>query len=149
MKVSKIIKLALGALLAATLTVGCGPKKEMTALEKIKEEFTKANPFLIPSEYEMGLAGRKPVYVPYAQAVPNTPAIDRDVCIHFKTGGCKVCADICQMDAIDHTMKDETVEIEAGAVVLSPGFEPFDPCGVFDFSGERSARVVVCLWYCY
>ncbi len=37
MKASKIIKLALGALLAATLTVGCGPKKEMTALEKIKE----------------------------------------------------------------------------------------------------------------
>jgi heterodisulfide reductase subunit A len=26
----------------------------------------------------MGLKGRKPVYVPYAQAVPNTPAIDRE-----------------------------------------------------------------------
>lgn len=97
------------------------------SLEKIKNEYTKANPSLIPSEYEMGLKGRKPVYVPYAQAVPNTPAIDRDVCIHFKTGGCKVCAEICQMDAIDHTMQDEIIEIDAGAVVLSPGFEPFDP----------------------
>ncbi len=96
-------------------------------LAKIKEEFTKANPVLIPSEYEMGLKGRKPVYVPYAQAVPNTPAIDREVCMHFRTGGCQVCAEVCQMDAIDHTMKDEIVEIDAGAVVLSPGFEPFDP----------------------
>ena len=56
----------------------------------------------IPSEYDMGLKGRKPVYVPYAQAVPNTPAIDRSTCIHFKTGGCKVCVEFCGVDAIDH-----------------------------------------------
>ncbi|WP_300457361.1 FAD-dependent oxidoreductase [Desulfobacula sp.] len=96
-------------------------------LEKIKNEFTKQHPFMIPSEYEMGLKGRKPVYVPYAQAVPNTPAIDREVCMHFKSGGCGVCSDICQMDAIDYTMEDEIIEIDAGAVVLSPGFTPFDP----------------------
>lgn len=96
-------------------------------LEKIKNSFTKKNPFLIPSEYEMGLKGRKPVYVPYAQAVPNTPAIDRSVCMHFKTGGCMVCSEICQMDAIDYTMQDEIIELDAGAVILSPGFKPFDP----------------------
>ncbi len=27
----------------------------------------------------------------------------------------------------DHTMEDEIIEIDAGAVVLTPGFEPFDP----------------------
>ncbi|MBU1195730.1 MAG: FAD-dependent oxidoreductase, partial [Proteobacteria bacterium] len=64
---------------------------------------------------------------PYAQAVPNTPAIDRSVCMHFKTGGCQVCSEICQMDAIDHAMQDEIVELDAGSVILSPGFEPFDP----------------------
>ncbi|MCP4673773.1 MAG: FAD-dependent oxidoreductase, partial [Desulfobacula sp.] len=96
-------------------------------LEKIRDEITKKNPFIIPSEYEVGLKGRKPIYVPYAQAVPNTPAIDRDVCMHYKTGECQVCSDVCQMDAIDHTMEDETIEIDAGAVVLTPGFEPFDP----------------------
>ena len=51
----------------------------------------------------MGLKGRKPVYVPYAQAVPNTPAIDRTTCVHFKTGGCQVCAEFCGVNAIDHT----------------------------------------------
>ncbi|MGD9206450.1 MAG: 2Fe-2S iron-sulfur cluster-binding protein, partial [Desulfobacterales bacterium] len=62
------------------LCIACGacasvcPTGHIT-LEKIKAQHTrrKANP--IPSEYEMGLKGRKPVYVPYAQAVPNTPAI--------------------------------------------------------------------------
>ncbi|MBU2429149.1 MAG: FAD-dependent oxidoreductase, partial [Proteobacteria bacterium] len=51
----------------------------------------------------------------------------RSVCMHFKTGGCQVCSEICQMDAIDHAMQDEIVELDAGSVILSPGFEPFDP----------------------
>ncbi len=97
------------------------------SLEKIRKEFTKQNTMIIPSEYEMGLKGRKPIYVPYAQAVPNNPAIDRDVCMHFKTGKCQVCKDVCEMDAIDLTMEDETIELEVGAVILSPGFTPFDP----------------------
>lgn len=31
------------------------------------------------------------------------------------------------MDAIDYTMQDEIIELDAGAVILSPGFKPFDP----------------------
>ncbi|MBW2220338.1 MAG: CoB--CoM heterodisulfide reductase iron-sulfur subunit A family protein, partial [Deltaproteobacteria bacterium] len=64
---------------------------------------------------------------PYAQAVPNTPAIDRDTCMHFKTGGCQVCTEFCMVDAIDHSMEDETIELNVGSIILSPGFEPFDP----------------------
>jgi heterodisulfide reductase subunit A len=97
-------------------------------LEKINAQVTakeKVEP--IPSEYDVGLKGRKPVYVPYAQAVPNTPAIDRDVCVHFKTGGCQVCVEACGVDAINHKMEDEIVELEVGSIILAPGFEPFDP----------------------
>ncbi|MBW2633381.1 MAG: FAD-dependent oxidoreductase, partial [Deltaproteobacteria bacterium] len=97
-------------------------------LDRVNNLFTRQkNVRTIPSEYEMGLKGRKPVYVPYAQAVPNTPAIDRDVCVHFKTGGCKVCAEFCGVDAIDYAMQDEIVELEVGSIILAPGFEPFDP----------------------
>mgnify|MGYP006272832945 CR=1 FL=1 len=96
-------------------------------LDKINELITTKKPEMIKSEYDVGLKGRKPIYVPYPQAVPNTPAIDRDVCIHFKTGGCKICSDICPVDAIDHSMEDETVELDVGSVILAPGFEPYDP----------------------
>ncbi len=96
-------------------------------LDKIKANITRHDAELISSEYDMGLKGRKPVYVPYAQAVPNTPVIDRDVCVHFKTGGCQVCTEFCGVDAIDHTMEDEIVELEVGSIILAPGFEPFDP----------------------
>jgi heterodisulfide reductase subunit A len=112
-------------------------------LQKIKAQVTakeKVEP--IPSEYDMGLKGRKPVYVPYAQAVPNTPAIDRDVCVHFKTGGCQVCTEFCGVDAIDHTMQDEIVELEVGSVILAPGFEPFDPSKYDSYNYANHPNVI-------
>ncbi len=115
-------------------------------LEKINQEITKKkNIRKIPSEYEMGLKGRKPVYVPYAQAVPNIPAIDRDVCMHFKTGGCKVCAEFCGVDAIDYTMQDETVELNVGSIVLAPGFQPFDPSKFENYSYAHHPNVVTAM----
>ena len=112
-------------------------------LEKINDVITRRQGVgPIPSEYDMGLKGRKPVYVPYAQAVPNTPAIDRDVCVHFKTGGCKVCAEFCGVDAIDYTMQDEIVELEVGSIILAPGFEPFDPSKFDTYNYANHPNVV-------
>jgi heterodisulfide reductase subunit A2 len=112
-------------------------------LEKIKEAITKKECVVpIPSEYEMGLKGRKPVYVPYAQAVPNTPAIDRDVCVHFKTGGCQVCTEFCGVDAIDHSMEDETIELNVGSIILSPGFEAFDPSKFDAYNYAKHPNVI-------
>ncbi|MBI5581538.1 MAG: FAD-dependent oxidoreductase [Deltaproteobacteria bacterium] len=99
----------------------------------------------IPSEYDVGLKGRKPVYVPYAQAVPNTPAIDRSTCIHFKTGGCKVCVEFCGVDAIDHTMQDETVEVNVGSIILAPGFEPFDPSKFDSYNYTNLPNVITAM----
>ncbi len=53
-------------------------------------------PAPIPSEFEQGLANRKPIYVPFPQAVPRVPVIDKNTCVNFQTGGCKVCEDNCQ-----------------------------------------------------
>jgi heterodisulfide reductase subunit A len=112
-------------------------------LEKIRDEITrKQNLKPIPSEYEMGLKGRKPVYVPYAQAVPNTPAIDRDVCMHFKTGGCQVCTAFCGVDAIDHSQEDEIVELEVGSIILAPGFQPFDPSKFDSYGYAKHPNVI-------
>jgi heterodisulfide reductase subunit A2 len=115
-------------------------------LDKINEQITKKKKVqLIPSEYEVGLKGRKPVYVPYAQAVPNIPAIDRDACVHFKTGGCKVCVEFCGVDAIDHSMKDETVELNVGSIILAPGFKPFDPSKFENYSYAQHPNVMTAM----
>jgi heterodisulfide reductase subunit A2 len=114
-------------------------------LDKIKENITAHTVKKIPSEYDAGLKGRKPIYVPYAQAVPNTPAIDRTKCVHFKTGGCKICADFCPVGAIDHSQQDEIIEFDVGSIVLAPGFDAFDPSRFDTYSYTQLPNVVTSL----
>lgn len=122
---------------------GCGACEFICPTNAIKVEHISKHPIIkIPSEYELGLVGRKPIYVPYPQAVPNTPAIDRDFCMHFKTGGCQICVEACGVDAINHKMEDEIVEIEVGAIVLTPGAKVFDPA-VNDTFGYASNPDIV------
>ncbi|MBU0545129.1 MAG: FAD-dependent oxidoreductase [Proteobacteria bacterium] len=114
-------------------------------LEKIRDSVTTNKFKHIPSEYDMGLKGRKPVYVPYAQAIPNTPVIDRSVCVHFKTGGCQVCKEFCGVDAIDYTMQDEVVELNVGSIILSPGYQPFDPSKFDSYGYSKHPNVITAM----
>ena len=34
----------------------------------------------------MGLSKRKPIYIPFPQAIPQVPVIDPETCIQFKIG---------------------------------------------------------------
>jgi heterodisulfide reductase subunit A len=123
--------------------MGCGACASVCPTGHIKlADITKHEVKRIPSEYDMGLKGRKPIYVPYAQAIPNTPAIDRSRCIHFKTGGCKICAEFCGVGAIDHSQKDEIIELDVGAIILAPGFQPFDPSKYDTYSYAKLPNVV-------
>jgi heterodisulfide reductase subunit A len=114
-------------------------------IDKIKGRFTRRKVETIPSEYDQGLRGRKPIYVPYAQAIPNTPAIDRSQCVHFKTGGCQICKEICPVRAIDHDTRDEFVELDVGAIVLTSGFTPYDPRTYDVYGYQRYANVMTSL----
>lgn len=103
-------------------------------LEDVETWISKTPLKILPSEYESGLTHRKPIYVPYAQAIPNIPAIDRRHCVHFKTGGCRICTEFCPVGAIDHSQKDEIIELDVGSIIMASGFEPYDP-KVYDVYG--------------
>jgi heterodisulfide reductase subunit A len=141
MKVDTPFHLQTEACIACGACASVCPTGHIT-LDKIKQQQTLLETEPIPSEYDVGLQGRKPVYVPYAQAVPNTPAIDRSKCIHFKTGGCKICVDFCGVDAIDHSMQDEIIELNVGSIILAPGFEPFDPSKFDTYNYSKHPNVI-------
>ena len=126
--------------------MGCGACASVCPTGHIKlEDIAKHQVKPIPSEYDIGLKGRKPIYVPYAQAIPNTPAIDRDMCVHFKTGGCQVCAEFCGVDAIDYLQQDETIELEVGSIILAPGFQPLDPSKLTHYGYGRHPNVMTAM----
>lgn len=78
-------------------------------------------------EFNEGLGKRKPVYMPFPQAVPPVVTIDPETCLLFKTGKCKSpCATVCDRKSVDFTQKEEIKEVDVGAVVITTGFKPFD-----------------------
>jgi heterodisulfide reductase subunit A len=116
------------------ICMACGACVSVCPTGHIKLEDITRHAFRpIPSEYDMGLKGRKPIYVPYAQAIPNIPAIDREKCMYFKTGGCKVCVEFCGVNAIDHSQEDEIVELNVGSIIMAAGFKPFDPSSLSSY----------------
>jgi heterodisulfide reductase subunit A2 len=82
-----------------------------------------------PDEFNLGLSKRKPIYLPFPQAVPQKVVIDRDTCIEFKSGKCKkTCVEACgERLAIDFKQKETFEEIEIGAIILATGFKTFAP----------------------
>ena len=78
------------------------------------------------SEFDVGLINRPAIYIPFPQALPNVPVIDRENCMYFLTGACKACEVFCPAGAIDYSQEDEVAEIDVGAAILSPGYCVFD-----------------------
>ena len=78
------------------------------------------------TDFDKGLSARPCIDLAHPQASPRVPVIDRENCIHFRTGECGLCSRVCQAGAIDYDQPEETVRLEIGAVVLTPGFEAFD-----------------------
>jgi heterodisulfide reductase subunit A len=87
---------------------------------------TEKCPAALPSEFDCGLVERKAVYVPFPQAVPDKPVIDRDNCLWFTKGRCKVCQKFCPVECIDFDTEDEIIEEEVGAIVVATGYDVID-----------------------
>ena len=66
------------------------------------------------------------MHIYFAQAIPLVAYIDES-CIYLKEKKCMACTRVCKNDAIDFNQTPEEMEIKVGAVILSPGIEPFDP----------------------
>ncbi|WP_243374998.1 CoB--CoM heterodisulfide reductase iron-sulfur subunit A family protein [Geotalea sp. SG265] len=77
----------------------------------------------IPNVFDRNLGLRTAIYVPFPQAVPNTPVIDREHCLKFKTGKCGLCAKACGPQAIDFEQQDQLVTEPVGAIVVATGFD--------------------------
>ncbi|MDD3238491.1 MAG: CoB--CoM heterodisulfide reductase iron-sulfur subunit A family protein [Lachnospira sp.] len=98
-----------------------------------------------PNEFNMGLDTRSAIFIPFAQAIPNIPSIDKNACLHFKTGKCGICQKTCGVNAIDFEQEDEIVTREYGAIVAATGFNPIKVDKFDEFQYSQSPDVVTSL----
>ncbi len=74
-----------------------------------------------PHPYEGTIVKQKAIYQPPSRAVPSAYVIDMDYCTR-----CGACVDECPVDAIDLDMTAREEQIRVAALIMSPGYEPFD-----------------------
>jgi heterodisulfide reductase subunit A len=85
-------------------------------------------PVTVASDFDVGIATRKAIYIPFPQAVPNSYLVDAAACTWVQSGGkkCGACAKKCAKDAIHLDAKDEIVELDVGNIIVATGYQTFD-----------------------
>jgi len=83
-------------------------------------------PAKIPDPFNQNLSLNKAVHIYFSQAVPLVTYIDES-CLYLKDKTCSICTGVCENNAIDFSQTPEKIEIKVGAIVMSPGYDVFDP----------------------
>jgi heterodisulfide reductase subunit A len=99
----------------------------------------------IPDPFNQNLSMNKAVHIHFSQAVPLVTYVDPETCLYLKEGKCQICLGVCKTNAIDLHQKAETMQVEVGAILLSAGYETFNPKLRSDFGYGRMENVVTSL----
>jgi heterodisulfide reductase subunit A len=85
-------------------------------------------PVTTASEFDMGIATRKGIFIPFPQAVPNSYMIDPKYCNYVLSDGkkCGACAKKCSKGAVHLDAQDEVVELEVGNIIIATGYDTLD-----------------------
>ncbi len=104
-------------------------------------------PKRVDDEYNEGLGKRKAIYVPYSQAVPLKYTIDPENCLYLTKGRCGTCEKVCPSHAINYLDTASEITINVGSVVLSTGFNSFDPSKLDYLSFGRHPDIVTAMGF--
>jgi heterodisulfide reductase subunit A len=96
---------------------------------------------VVDDVFEAGVGYRKAVYVPFPQAVPKYPVIDRENCTYYQKGTCKACEKFCPTGAIDFAQEDQILQVEVGNIILATGWQLFDARRIPNYGYGRLANV--------
>jgi len=99
-------------------------------------------PVKVPSEFDGGLGMRKAIYVPFPQAVPNVPVIDREHCTYYLRGKCRLCEKFCTIGAVRFDETDEVFTEKFGAIVTATGFDVWDQSAAGEYGAGQYPDVI-------
>jgi heterodisulfide reductase subunit A len=103
-------------------------------------------PVQYPDQFNQDISKNKAIHIYFAQAIPLITYIDES-CLYLKEKKCRICEAVCENDAIDLNQTAEKVEVKVGAIILSPGLEPFDPEVTHEYGYGKMQNVVTSLDY--
>jgi heterodisulfide reductase subunit A len=103
-------------------------------------------PVKYPDQFNQDISNNKAIHIYFAQAIPLVTYIDES-CLYLKDKKCHICMGVCKNKAIDFNQKPEKVEVEVGAIILSPGYEAFNPALREEYGYGKMPNVVTSMDY--
>ncbi|MEK6978264.1 MAG: hydrogenase iron-sulfur subunit [Candidatus Hydrothermarchaeota archaeon] len=94
-------------------------------------------PVKMPGEFDQGMGVRGAVYRMFPQAVPNVATIDKEHCIN-----CGLCEIVCERRAIRMDDREEEFAVNVGSIILSTGFDVYDPMEKNDYHYKDYPNVI-------
>lgn len=99
----------------------------------------QACPSFRDNEFNLGMDKTKAAYLPFEQAFPFTYVIDAGQCAE----DCKrPCLEACKYNAIDFSMKPETVSLKVSSIVMATGWNLYDASNMDTLSFGKAKNVV-------
>jgi heterodisulfide reductase subunit A len=103
-------------------------------------------PQFAPNEFDIGLATRKAIYLPFAQAVPSNYLVDMDLCLNREgVRVCEKCVEACERECIDFNDADVEETFEVGTIVVCTGVDVFDASEIPQYQYRRTPNVITSL----
>ena len=100
----------------------------------------RAEPARVPGDRRRGYEEIEATLVEEAAVTEAKRCLACGICSE-----CMQCVKACSAEAIVHDMMPEDVEVRAGAILLAPGFEPFDPLQRGEYGSDEYANVITSL----
>ena len=101
-------------------------------------------PVMVIDSYNQNLSSSKAIHIYFSQAVPLVTYIDEN-CLYLQDEKCSICTGVCQNNAIDFNQDAQKIELNVGAIIMSPGFEIFNPGLRNDYGYGKFENVVTSL----
>ncbi len=99
---------------------------------------TPVCPARVKDPFNLDMSEVPAVRLPHPNAWPKRFVLDRQAC----PSGCHACRDACTYDAIDLDAGERTETLQAGAVVLATGWDPYPLERLPELGGGRSPDVI-------
>ena len=93
----------------------------------------------IPDAFNYGMKKVKAAYLPHAMAYPQRYVIDPAIAGTPEGEAAKAA---CKYDAVDLSMKEETIRLTVGAIVWATGWRPYDAAKIQPYGYDRYPNVI-------
>jgi heterodisulfide reductase subunit A2 len=100
-----------------------------------------ACPIDLPAAFDLEYGAHRAIRVPFSTAVPQYAVLDIEHCLL-----CGKCEKACPVSAIDFSQTAQSIELDAGAIVLATGFEITPRDAKAEYGGGEFPNVIDALF---